>query len=145
MIEIIEVNRCTQSQFEELRELISQLTSRHELTREALQRVLEHPDCQLYVILEQEHILGCATLCLYHSPTGTKASVEDVVVHSGARGRGLGRMLMQRLLLEARKFAPITLTLTSRPSRTEANMLYQSLGFKRRETNCYSLEIEETN
>ena len=33
--------------------------------------------------------------------------------------------------------------LTSRPSRTIANGLYQSLGFRLRETNCYRHDLQQ--
>ena len=36
---------------------------------------------------------------------------------------------------------PIDLRLTSNPSRTEANALYQALGFVRRETNVYEMKL----
>ena len=39
------------------------------------------------------HIIGCAFLCVSHSLTGCKANVEDVVVGSGFRGQGMGRVL----------------------------------------------------
>ena len=83
--------------------------------------------------------MGCATLCVFHSPTGTKASVEDVVVDEEYRGRGLGRELMLGILERARRLAPIELHLTSKPARVAANALYQSLGFVRKETNAYTL------
>ena len=57
-------------------------------------------------------------------------------------GTGLGRQLMEHILGFARQeLAPIELYLTSRPSREKANLLYQSLGFHRHETNVYKLPL----
>lgn len=86
-------------------------------------------------------IIGCATLCVFHSPTGTKASVEDVIISSDFSGQHLGKQLMERVLEEAKKFAPIELHLTSNPMRVAANALYQSIGFQKKETNCYRMSI----
>ena len=89
---------------------------------------------------DEKRIVGCATLCVYESPTGRKASVEDVVVSSAYRGQGIGRTLLQRIIdFAGSKLSPINLRLTSNPSRTEANALYQALGFEQRETNVYQM------
>lgn len=40
---------------------------------------------------------------------------------------------------QAKEYAPIELHLTSNPMRVAANKLYQSLGFQRKETNCYQM------
>jgi len=91
---------------------------------------------------EDGRVIGCASLCLFDSPTGRKASIEDVVVLSSCRGQGIGRALMERLIAFAgRELAPIDLQLTSRPARVAANELYRSLGFERRETNAYRLSL----
>jgi len=99
--------------------------------------------------LESEHshsagsgpIIGTATLIISASPTGRKAHIEDVVVSSAYRGQHLGKTLLEHLLNEARQLSPIAVHLTSRPSRVAANNLYQSLGFIRRDTNVYKLEM----
>ena len=43
----------------------------------------------------------------------------------------------------ARQWAPVTLMLTSRPSRTEANALYRTAGFGLKTTNVYRMDITE--
>lgn len=142
-MEFKELKNYTQAQFEELRSLMSELSDRVNLTQIDLMFVLKDRNSHLYVILDGEHIVGCATMCVFYSPTGTKASVEDVVVSSACRGRHLGRQLMEYLLEQAEKFAPIEIHLTSKPARVAANSLYLSLGFQRKETNFYYLELEK--
>ena len=105
--------------------------------------VLKDTNSHLYVILNDEHIVGCSTLCIFHSPTGTKASIEDVVVSSDYRGQHLGKKLMEFVLEQAKAYAPIELHLTSNPMRVAANKLYQSLGFQKKETNCYQMMITD--
>lgn len=88
-------------------------------------------------------ILACATLCVYESPTGRKASVEDVVVSQASRGRHIGRMLMEHIIAFAHtNLADVDLCLTSRPHRVAANNLYRSLGFQPKETNVYKMPIK---
>lgn len=152
-MEIQELHNYTQAQFEDLKQLMSELSARVNFTQTDLMSVLKDSNCHLYVIFEsltpgpsskgEGRIIGCATLCVFHSPTGTKASIEDVAVSSEYRGQHLGKRLMEYVLEQAKKFAPIELHLTSNPKRVVANHLYQSLGFQKKETNCYQMTISE--
>ena len=142
-MEIQVLHNYTQAQFDDLKQLMSELSDRVSLTQTNLLMVLKDSNCHLYVILDGERVMGCATLCVFHSPTGTKASVEDVVVSSAYRGQHLGKQLMEYVLEQAKAYAPIELHLTSNPMRVAANKLYQSLGFQKKETNCYQMMITD--
>lgn len=143
-MEIQELHNYTQAQFQDLKQLMSELSDRVNFTQTDLMLVLKDTNCHLYVILESERIIGCATLCVFHSPTGTKASIEDVLVLSAYRGQHLGKRLMEYVLEQAKAYAPIELHLTSNPMRVAANKLYQSIGFQKKETNCYQMTISES-
>lgn len=140
-LRIEEINECTQPMIRQIIQLMNELSTRCVCTEESLRAVVDDSCCHLFCAFDGEHVVGCATLCVFHSPTGTKGSVEDVVVASDYRGCHLGRQLMAQLLQTADNYAPIELHLTSRPSRQAANNLYTSLGFERKETNCYQMEI----
>lgn len=141
--EFLELSSFSQTEFDQFCNLMSALSQRCELTQDMLQSVIDCPDSHLYVVRHKGTIVACATLCLFVSPTGRKASVEDVVVLPKFQGLGLGRALMAYLLDRAASFAPITLQLTSRPLRIAANALYQKLGFQPKETNFYTMKIEK--
>ena len=140
-MEIQELQNYTQTQYEDMKHLLSELSDRVNFSQADLMMVLKDSNCHLYAILDGERIVGCVTLCVFHSPTGTKASVEDVVVSSAYRGQHLGKQLMKYVLEQAKAFAPIELHLTSNPMRVAANKLYQSIGFQKKETNCYQMAI----
>ena len=55
--------------------------------------------------------------------------VEDIAVFPALRGQGIGRLLTQTLLRDAREGRNSFVTLEVRPSNTTAIHLYQSLGF----------------
>lgn len=125
---------------------MTELSDRVVLTTSDLDNVLADVNAHLYVILDGEKIIGCASLCYFNSPTGAKASVEDVVVSTEYRGQHLGKRLVEHLIDEAKKYAEtkncsVELHLTSNPKRVVANKLYQTLGFVKKETNCYRLEV----
>ena len=82
------------------------------------------------------------TLAIVTVMTGTTAHVEDVVVDSKARGRGVGELIMRELVSMAREARADQVTLTSRPSREAANRLYRRLGFALGQTNYYSLGLD---
>ena len=124
------------------KQLMSELDPLYTVTEDMVRTVVEAEGSHLYVIRERAKILGCATLCVYDSPTSRKAAIEDVVILEACRGRKLGKRLMEYVLDEARRFAPIEIHLTSRPSRVAANALYTRLGFIRRDTNAYKLVID---
>lgn len=122
-------------------ELMRQLDPLRTVTEEMLRNVVSAENSHLFVARDGMRIVGCATLCVYDSPTGRKASVEDVVVLDACRGRHLGRRLMEAVLEEARRHAPLEVHLTSRPSRAAANAMYARMGFALRETNAYRLDL----
>ena len=141
MCKIVELNTLTDAQVEEVIGLIGELDSSIKVTPEMVKRTVEAPNTHFFAVMEGEKIVGCASLCVFESPTGRKASVEDVVVSSAYRGQHLGRRLMEYVIDYAKTLAPINLQLTSRPERVSANHLYQSLGIEKRETNAYRMEI----
>lgn len=95
------------------------------------------PGTMLLVAFEGDEALGMLTLVLYRVPTGIRGWIHDVVVDGAARGRGVGGALTAEALRLAERANAVSVELTTRAERTEANRLYQRLGFERRETNVY--------
>ena len=71
----------------------------------------------------------------------SKAWIEDLVVDSAYRGKGIGKALMLRAMDEAKKSDVRVVYLTSRPHRTTAHALYREIGFKVVNTNCFKFEL----
>ena len=144
MVSIRPVTEVTESLTDAYRVLIPQLSSSsNPPTGEALQRIIESDAAQI-LIAEDENgeILGTMTLVIFQIPTGIRAWIEDVVVDSSARGKGIGKKLNLAALELAKQAGAKTVDLTSRPARQEANQLYRSIGFAERETNVYRFSFE---
>ena len=144
MVSIRPVTEVTESLTDAYRVLIPQLSSSsNPPTGEALQRIIESDSAQI-LIAEDENgeILGTMTLIIFEIPTGIRAWIEDVVVDSSARGKGIGKKLNLAALELAKQAGAKTVDLTSRPARQEANQLYRSIGFAERETNVYRFSFE---
>lgn len=153
-MEIIRLQSVTDAQIGEILALMRELDPEITVTPEMVRCAVEAPGTYFFALMDEAQadatpaaaarIVGCASLCVFHSPTGCKAHIEDVVVLAEYRGRQLGRRLVEHLIEYARtELKNVDLYLTSRPHRVAANELYQSLGFRRKETNVYKLEIRE--
>ena len=108
--------------------------------RDRLARIAAGPGTVLFAARDPDRgdeIVGVLTLAIYQIPTATRAWIEDVVVDSSARGKGVGEALTRAAIDRARAAGASAVDLTSRPSREAANRLYQRIGFQLRETNCY--------
>ena len=110
-------------------------------TKDQLEAIVSSCASTLLIARIEDRIVGSLTLVTFPIPTGIRAWIEDVVVDSDARGKGVGEALNVFALAEAKRQGAITVDLTSRPSREAANRLYQRLGFKSRETNVYRFTL----
>ncbi|MDA3861084.1 MAG: GNAT family N-acetyltransferase [Melioribacteraceae bacterium] len=86
-------------------------------------------------------LVGILTLVIIQIPTGISGRIEDVVVDSECRGKGVGELLSLKAIEFAKELKLKKLFLTSNPKREEANKLYQKLGFILGDTNSYFYEI----
>ena len=121
--------------------LMPQLSSSNPApTRAQLTEMVTSPAITLLVAREPNvggEIVGSLTLAMFRIPTGRRAWIEDVVVDTAQRGKGVGEALTREALRAAQAAGATTVDLTSRPSREAANRLYQRIGFQLRETNVY--------
>ena len=138
MVEIYEAVEVTDELVEAMARLVPQLSSSKPPPSAAeLQEIIDSDAVRLLMARDQRGVVGTLTLVLFRIPTGIRAWIEDVIVDEGARGSGIGRSLNEAAIERALAAGAVTVDLTSRPSREDANRLYQRLGFSKRETNVY--------
>jgi ribosomal protein S18 acetylase RimI-like enzyme len=134
----------TDELLEAVRRLYPQLTDGPVPDARSMARVLDAGACVI-VARSGSAIVGMGTAVIATVLTGTTAHVEDVVVDTAFRGRGVGERLMRELIVFARAEGADQMTLTSHPTREAANRLYQRLGFHLGGTNYYSLELDQSD
>ncbi len=90
------------------------------------------------VAVQDARILGTATLELWDrvdSDSGplaaTEAHLRMLGVHPDARGRHIGRRLVEACITEARRAGKTVLTLNTTRQMLAAQHLYESMGFRR--------------
>lgn len=86
-------------------------------------------------------VVGTALLSTYKVISGYRGMVDDVVVDSAQRGKGIGRKLMERLLEEGKNLDLDEILLFTGHHRAPAIALYRSLGFTLRESGLYNLRL----
>ena len=142
MIKIFEITEADDETLDAVNRLLPQLSKSSKLINRSTLQKLSNSECtRLYVAKEDDTIFGMLSLVVFSIPTGTKAWIEDVVVDERARGKGVGKELMNHALNIAKELGAKSADLTSRPSRETANKLYQAIGFEGRETNVYRFSI----
>ena len=130
---------------EVLVQLLAQVSSSAPpLDADRLRDVLRTPSTSVLVARLDGKIVGMGLLLTLTTLARTTGYVEEVVVDQAARGRHISTALMTALLDLAISKGIEFVDLTSRPARIVANGLYQSLGFKLRETNCYRHDLRQT-
>ena len=140
------VSEVTDELLNALRRLIPQLSAHKTApTRDELTELVNSESSTLLIARvpdEKSAIVGMLTLAIYRVPTGIRSIVEDVVVDESMRRRGIAEALLRRAIELAREARAGGVALTSNSRRAAANHLYQSMGFKRRETNAYSYDLK---
>lgn len=127
---------------EALNKLLNQLDNTADpLTEKAIKYMINSPSNRLFVArkMDNKEIVGMLTMIVFRIPFAKKGLLEDIVVDKEHRKKGIGTTLITAAVNQARKEGVNYLDFTSRSTRMEANNLYQSLGFKKRETNIYRI------
>ena len=141
-IRIFEVTEAKKEYVDAVNRLLVQLSSSPTfVTLEYLVEIIDSGSSHLFFAESEGGVVGMLTVGQYLAPTGRKMWIEDVVVDEAARGRSVGRMLVEYAISFVKEIGAGTLMLTSRPSRVAANNLYRSCGFEPKETNMYRMPI----
>ncbi len=143
-MEISLLTEVTDEVVQAFAQLLPQLSSSAMIpTREQLQEIADN---ESFLIARDPdldgQIVGSLTLVTFRIPTGVRAWIEDVIVDTSMRGKGIGEALTRAALVRAAELGAKTVDLTSRPSRVAANRLYQRVGFELRQTNLYRYNLE---
>jgi ribosomal protein S18 acetylase RimI-like enzyme len=140
-VQVLTVSTATPELVEAFARLLPQLsTSAPAPTLEFLASVIAAPSNTVLIArdpLAGGKVVGTLTLVIFPIPTALRAWIEDVVVDTEARGRGVGEALTTSAVNIAKQRGAKTVDLTSRQSREAAHRLYEKAGFYVRDTSVY--------
>lgn len=86
---------------------------------------------------DDNKIIGIALMCTYKVISGSKGWIEDVVVDSASRGKGIGRKLINLLVKVGEEKELSEILLFTEDHRVAAINLYSSVGFKLKDSKIY--------
>ncbi|GAA2237079.1 GNAT family N-acetyltransferase [Streptomyces amakusaensis] len=109
--------------------------SPHDLTpyTAAFELLTRDPQQRLAVAVRENRVVGTLQLTFVPGLSrrgATRAIIEGVRVHADERGSGLGTVLIEWAVEEARRQECLLVQLTSDVSRTDAHRFYERLGFE---------------
>jgi len=128
----------------EINNLLAQLHANPRmLSDEDVRNLIENQANRFFVARKSagDKIVGMLTLAILDAPSAKKGLLEDIVVDSKYRRKGIGEKLISTAINQARKEEVYCIDFTSRQERIEANNLYQKLGFQKRNTNVYRIKL----
>lgn len=89
-----------------------------------------------------EKLIGMGWIFPRQTMLRKQAVVEDMIVDSAYRGKGLGREILHDLVSWAKENGVEVIELTSNPKRVAANELYKKYGFELHPTNHYLYQVK---
>ena len=135
---IVEIQDYSDEVLEALNTLMPQLSSSFDaLNQRDLEAIVQSDTSSLFMAMENKRYYGSLTLVRFKIPSGFRAWIEDVVVSEAARGKGVGKKLVDLAVELANQSNVKSIDLTARASRVAAIALYKKAGFQDRETTAY--------
>lgn len=117
-----------------MKELDRQLDAQLEIASAVWDQMTHYPFYKVFVALKEGEVIGTFSLLvadnLAHAGRRV-AIVENVVVGSAHRGKGIGKRMMDRALTLAQQEKCYKLMLSSNQKREKAHRFYNGLGFDR--------------
>lgn len=98
-----------------------------------LESVLDGDSLAVWIAESSRSIAGTYSIAIvptHGARCAPLALVDDVIVGSTFRGRGIGRLMMQHAMDIARRAGCYKLMLSSNLRRTDAHAFYEALGFE---------------
>ena len=144
--------KATHLDIPELVELLSSLFEQEaefepnsEIQSKALSKIILDPKIGIILIAkDDDKILGMVNLLFTESTAlGSKvALLEDMVILSSSRGRGIGSQLIDYAISEAKKVGCKRITLLTDIENTKAQSFYQKKGFVKSKMTPYRLLLD---
>lgn len=130
----------TEALEEQVKNLFAQLSDTPTISLREI--FLKNPP-YIVVCSVENSVVGMATMAVYEAISGRKAWIEDVVVASEYRQKGIGERLTNILIEKANELNINTLLLYSNPKREAAHRLYKRLGFTEKGSTLFALSLKK--
>lgn len=121
--------------------LLRQLSyDRKIVDKKILKKSIASPNTYLFGLFDNKKLIGTGTLIVMNTFASQRGYVHDLVVDRKYRERGLGNILMNKIIKTAEELKLADLNLSSKPHR-KTQEFFKSFGFRKRNTNCYRMNF----
>ena len=112
--------------------------------RDVLPGLRAHPACHVFLAYRDSTPVGFSICFLGFSTFNARPliNIHDMFVDASVRGKGIGRMLLERIETKARELNCCRLTLEVREDNQVARGLYRKVGFDRAVVGPKSIPME---
>src|ERR1700674_4284113 len=112
--------------------------------RDVLPGLRAHPACYVFLAYRDSTPVGFSICFLGFSTFNARPliNIHDMFVDASVRGKGIGRMLLERIETKARELNCCRLTLEVREDNEDARGLYRKVGFDRAVVGPKSIPME---
>lgn len=141
-----EIRRALETDYEVIHKLSFDLGYQPEISmvRESLRKILQHPDYEVAVIVEDGKVVGWMNLCVrYRIEDNPFLQIIAVVIDPTKRGMGLGKKFLNYAETQAKKKNLKLIGLYSNKTRIETHKFYRAQGFQEtKESFFFTKNIE---
>mgnify|MGYP001568540444 CR=1 FL=1 len=142
MIKIIRLKKADSKVLKDANTLFYHLTSNAKsASLKELRAMVASPNVEWWFAIDENRVIGMGILVTFLKSIGIAAQIQEMVVNEKYRGKGVGKLLTDKLIERAKVHKATHIDLTSNPSRTDAHKFYEKFGFKKRDTNVYRLKL----
>lgn len=96
-----------------------------------LSTLFEHPKSAYWVLVEGDKICGAAGIFPTAGLPDSTCELVKLYLYPQARGKGLGKLLVERCFEKAKELGFTQIYLESMPELSQAVAMYEKLGFER--------------
>ena len=127
--------------------LRQQLSVRHDgspIGREKIEELIESPYHDILLAIDEDgKIVAMAIMSIVMTTLDRNAYLEDLVVDSECRGKGVGGQMLEAIKSWGRQKGchRLEFTSSSREKKEGAAGFYESHGAELRDTNCFRIEL----
>ena len=135
---MIQIRECTNADFNEVVILLRQLWPDKPLDTQSLKMVFEKAllsiNQKYLCAIENNKVVGFGSLTIKNNlwQEGNLGHIDEFVVDSNSRGKGIGRQLLTELINHAKKNKCRRVELDTALHRKEAHRFYEQQGFEKR-------------
>ena len=146
MIDIGPVTEYDGEIAEAMGRLRQQLSKRHDgsaIDREKIEELIESPYHDILIALDDDKVVGMVIVSIVLSTLDRNVYMEDLVVDSECRGKGVGGQLLEAVKEwgRAKGCRRLEFSSSSRDGKVGARGFYESHGAIVRETDFYRVEL----